>query len=174
MTSTLGLVRPVTTGIARVFERPVASSGSSAVGPEAAKVNLQLSYSESDRMSSRYLGDRLFNLLAELEQMAATRTAPSADDQPDARPDPRSLHFAVTLLWSLPMVDLPNEINVDADGEIAFDWSDDEDRAFALSISPAGVLAYGGLYCDEAISGRVALAGGSVPSEILDGIHRAH
>jgi hypothetical protein len=81
------------------------------------------------------------------------------------------LENAVTFLCRLPQ-DLPMpDVSADAQGEIHFEWFSNPHRTLSVSISPAGVLSYAGLFGPNRTRGLELLAGG-IPPSIVSNIRR--
>lgn len=153
--------------------RAAARFGSNAVGPEAMAVERSVASLHVDRLSSRYLGEALMERLSWLDALLDDANSCVLEEPEGKTLDVRSWLQARWLLWALSPTDLPSDITVDPDGEVAFDWDSGGAGTFALSVSPSGVLAYAGLFDDDELAGRVAFTAGQVPSVILQGIHRA-
>jgi len=81
------------------------------------------------------------------------------------------LENAVAFLCALPQ-DLPMpDVSADAQGEIHFEWFSNPYRTLSVSISPAGVLSYAGLFGPSRTRGLELLAGG-IPHSIVSNIRR--
>ena len=81
------------------------------------------------------------------------------------------LENAVAFLCALPP-DLPMpEVSADAQGDIHFEWSVNSYRTLSVSISPAGLLSYAGLFGPSRTRGLELLTGG-IPHSIISNIRR--
>ena len=81
------------------------------------------------------------------------------------------LENAVAFLCRLPQ-ELPMpDVSADAQGEIHFEWFSNPYRTFSVSISPAGVLSYAGLFGPNRTRG-LELLDGSIPDSIVSNVQR--
>lgn len=73
-----------------------------------------------------------------------------------------TLKYAVDFAVALPLDLAQPEVSVDPDGEIAFDWIDENNNMLSVSIGPAGGITYAGKVQAQSASGTEQF-GGSIP-----------
>ena len=117
------------------------------------------------------LGGPLRDTIDELAEVYLEAVEPGWDGY-GARPiSEQVLENAVAFLCRLPQ-DLPMpDVSADAQGEIHFEWFSNPHRTLSVSISPAGVLSYAGLFGPNRTRG-LELPDGGVPQAIVSNIRR--
>lgn len=76
-----------------------------------------------------------------------------------------AMNFAV----ALPTDVVQPEVSVDPDGEVAFDWIDDENM-LSISIGPEGGITYAGKFREESVSGTAHFRQ-SIPSPLGEALN---
>lgn len=144
--------------------RPLrATARTPAFSPAGVSVRQRLWDVVTSRVETRYQGGRLEQLLLQLDALAS--------DPENGPVDGASLAIAEMFLWSLVPEDLPDEVDVDPDGEATFDWGQVGNR-LAVSVSRDWQLAYAGLFSGQTVKGKEQFLGDAVPSNIIDVIRR--
>lgn len=82
-----------------------------------------------------------------------------------------SLSRAYEFLNVLPLSLPTPEIEVDPDGEVSFDWCNDENETFSMSISATGIISFAGLFNTGDVHGLV-LFEDEIPQSIVTNIRR--
>jgi hypothetical protein len=91
-------------------------------------------------------------------------------DTDDMPVDPLSLEYAMAFLYQLPTEIPAPTIEVENDGEVAFDWHVHSRATFSVSIGPDGTLRYGGLFGADTRYGTEQLSS-SLSAEILRNVN---
>ena len=117
------------------------------------------------------LGGPLRDTIDELGEVYLEAVEPGWDGYGAQPISEQVLENAVAFLCALPP-DLPMpEVSADAQGDIHFEWSVNSYRTLSVSISPAGLLSYAGLFGPSRTRGLELLTGG-IPHSIISNIRR--
>jgi len=101
-----------------------------------------------------------------LQEIAEEHNEPNWDGYNALPVNENSLYRADEFLRMLPLnVSLPN-IDVDPDGEVSFDWYNDSDDVFSISIGETGRLAFAGMFGPSEVHG-VEYFNDEIPKPIL-------
>ena len=111
-------------------------------------------------------------LLGEVARVAQTSSAANWDGEGALAVEQATLKYATRFLLALPTGRANPTVLVDRDGAIAFDWGEDPNRTFTVSVGRDGTLTYAG-YFDGAQNWGYETLADQIPLNILVYIDRA-
>lgn len=141
-----------------------------AFGREADRINGIMAELRAAQRDSFFLWGPLPEAIADLRALVEVSLADSGESEIEVNRE--SAEHAVDFLRALPSgAYAPDDMSVDPDGEVSFDWGDGGQR-FVVSFSADGLLAFAGIFADERQKGRERFASGVIPQQVLNGIRR--
>jgi hypothetical protein len=111
-------------------------------------------------------------LLQTIQNLAENARINDWDGEGSAAVEPSTLRYAARFLFSLPQVRTVPSVTIDRDGEIAFDWGENPQHTFSVSVSRDGRLTFAGYFHGAQTWGYEPI-GEQAPGNILLNIERA-
>lgn len=112
--------------------------------------------------------NRLKNRLFEAAREASEKNWDGYGAEPV---DAGAVKRAKVLIPLLPEAYGEPEIDIDPDGEVAFEWQTSPRSTFSFSVGPSGKVSYAGLRGHQSFHGTEYFVD-ELPSPIVDGLHR--
>ena len=144
---------------------------STGVSEEATILQRQVGDAVTHLFDNESIGARLREGNRLLQEVADEHNQPNWDGYDALAVSEYSLVKAQYLLQTLP-ADIPlPDVEVDPDGEVSFDWYDDADGVFSVSIGDTGRLAFAGMFRQSKVHG-VEYFYDEIPRPILFYLHQ--
>ena len=81
-----------------------------------------------------------------LQQLAIDVEFPKSGERHSVAPHPGSVDYATRFLRRMPYDVVTPDIDIDDDGEVAFEWIIEAGRRLSITFSPRGRINYSGLF----------------------------
>lgn len=143
------------------------------VGLQGARGTLIASNSTSNRISERETEPTAAAVRDRIHEAYQNANEPGWDGYGAAAVNADTLQWALRFATAVSSLSSPDEIGVDPDGEISFDWRDGQGRVFSVSVGSDGILSYAGILGEQRIHGADRLQDGP-PSTIAGVLTRLH